>query len=55
MQRYFVNPNNVFDNKIIISDGDYHHITKVMRMKDGDNVICCDGKLKVCNFTNYNK
>ena len=43
MQRYFVDPNNVFDNKIIISDSDYHHITKVMRMKDGDNVICCDG------------
>lgn len=43
MQRYFVNPSNVFDNKIIISDSDYHHITKVMRMKDGDNVICCDG------------
>lgn len=43
MQRYFVDPKNVFDNKIIISDSDYHHITKVMRMKEGNNVICCDG------------
>lgn len=43
MQRYFVNPENVFENKIIISDSDYHHISKVMRMKVGDSVICCDG------------
>ena len=43
MQRYFVNLENVFENKIIISDSDYHHITKVMRMKEGDSVICCDG------------
>ena len=43
MQRYFVDPNNIYDNKIVISDSDYHHITKVMRMKEGNSVICCDG------------
>lgn len=43
MQRYFVNPENVFDNKVIINNSDYHHITKVMRMKEGNKVIVCDG------------
>ena len=43
MQRYFVDSKNILDNKIIISDSDYHHITKVMRMKEGNSVICCDG------------
>ena len=36
MQRYFINKENVFGNKVIISDSDYHHITKVMRNKIGD-------------------
>ena len=43
MQRYFVDPNNVYENKVIITDGDYHHITKVMRMKEGNNVLVSDG------------
>lgn len=43
MQRYFVNPENVSDNKVIINNSDYHHITKVMRMKEGNSVIVCDG------------
>ncbi len=42
MQRYFINKENVFGNQIIINDSDYHHITKVMRMRLGDKVIVCD-------------
>ena len=39
MQRYFVNKNQVNDNQIVIKGDDFHHITKVMRMKETDKVI----------------
>lgn len=39
MQRYFVDMSQIFDKKIVITGDDYHHITKVMRMKVGDNLI----------------
>ena len=39
MQRYFVNEMNE-DNQFIISDEQYHHIVRVMRMKQDDKIIC---------------
>ncbi|MBY0122343.1 16S rRNA (uracil(1498)-N(3))-methyltransferase [Bacillus sp. S/N-304-OC-R1] len=41
MQRYFVNhsPN---ENLYSILGDDYHHIVRVMRMKEGDQLICVD-------------
>lgn len=44
MQRYFVDPSNFFDDKAIIVGDDVHHITKVLRYKIGDKVICCDNQ-----------
>ncbi len=46
MQRYFVNPNNFLDDKVIIVGDDVHHILKVLRYKAGDKVICSDNQGK---------
>lgn len=39
MQRYFVDDNQIKDNRIWMTDGDYHHISHVMRCKRGDELI----------------
>ncbi len=45
MQRYFVEK---FDeNGFIIDKDDQHHIKKVMRMHDGDQIICIDNNQRV--------
>ncbi|MEH7124085.1 16S rRNA (uracil(1498)-N(3))-methyltransferase [Bacillus sp. JJ1532] len=41
MQRYFVNQSAI-DNCFTITSDDYHHIVRVMRMKEGDQLICVD-------------
>ncbi|WP_017755838.1 16S rRNA (uracil(1498)-N(3))-methyltransferase [Calidifontibacillus oryziterrae] len=41
MQRYFVNIDQIVDAKVIIGKEDAHHILHVMRMKQGDQIICC--------------
>ncbi|MBM7569616.1 16S rRNA (uracil(1498)-N(3))-methyltransferase [Aquibacillus albus] len=41
MQRYFIAADNwKADNHIVLSANDYHHITRVMRMTEGDKIIC---------------
>ena len=48
MQRYFAKE---FNNKIILHDGDIHHIRNVMRMKIGDFVeIVYDNKVYICKL-----
>ncbi|MBT2690475.1 16S rRNA (uracil(1498)-N(3))-methyltransferase [Bacillus sp. ISL-47] len=41
MQRYFVEESAI-DNRFNILGEDRHHISKVMRMKEGDKIICVD-------------
>ncbi|MBP2241680.1 16S rRNA (uracil1498-N3)-methyltransferase [Cytobacillus eiseniae] len=41
MQRYFVNQPSI-DNRFTITNEDVHHIIRVMRMKEGDQIICVD-------------
>ncbi|MBO9129590.1 16S rRNA (uracil(1498)-N(3))-methyltransferase [Bacillus sp. 165] len=41
MQRYFIEESAVENNNIIITGDDAHHIAKVMRMKHGQEIICC--------------
>lgn len=41
MQRYFV-LEKITTDKVIINNDDYHHMTKVMRMKVDDFVYLCD-------------
>lgn len=44
MQRYFVLKDQIKNNEqIVISGDDYHHIVRVMRMNEGDEVICSNG------------
>ncbi|MFC3882976.1 16S rRNA (uracil(1498)-N(3))-methyltransferase [Bacillus songklensis] len=44
MQRYFVKNEQLNDNKVTIDSEDARHITRVMRMSEGDKVICCNEK-----------
>lgn len=50
LQRYFVKKQQINENKIQISGDDAHHISRVMRMKPGDPIICCteDGQVAKC-------
>ncbi len=43
MPRFFVEPEQVGGNKIIIEGKDVNHITKVLRMKIGDELTVSDG------------
>lgn len=52
MQRYFVE--NFNENGFKMSSYDLHHIKKVMRMKNGDNIICINESRQVflCRIVN---
>ncbi|WP_026584464.1 16S rRNA (uracil(1498)-N(3))-methyltransferase [Bacillus sp. J33] len=49
MQRYFTE-SSAINNRFAILDEDFHHIVKVMRMREGDQIICVDphGKSAIC-------
>ncbi|MBA4535882.1 16S rRNA (uracil(1498)-N(3))-methyltransferase [Bacillus aquiflavi] len=51
MQRYF--NTEIKENSFYISGDDFHHISKVMRMKIGDHIICVtnDGRSAICSIT----
>ena len=51
MQRYFVNE-TINEGRFFISDDDFHHIVRVMRMKVGDQIICVDShnKSAICQI-----
>ncbi|MBY6035432.1 16S rRNA (uracil(1498)-N(3))-methyltransferase [Fictibacillus nanhaiensis] len=44
MQRYFVPSVSWENDRVYLKDEDAKHISKVMRMQAGDNIICCDNK-----------
>lgn len=49
MQRYFAE--NLKDETFFISPDDKHHILKVMRLKEGDEIICVyQGKSALCSI-----
>jgi 16S rRNA (uracil1498-N3)-methyltransferase len=52
LQRYFVKQ-RAKDNRFFIKEEDRHHISKVMRMAAGDEIICVDSdnKSAVCRIT----
>lgn len=45
MQRYFIPSDQWKDDTVTIIDDDYHHIVNVMRMKEGQSVICSSNGL----------
>ncbi|MGM0900132.1 MAG: 16S rRNA (uracil(1498)-N(3))-methyltransferase [Bacillota bacterium] len=51
MQRYFVNGPSK-DSRFYIEGEDYHHIVRVMRMKQGDQIICVspNGESAICEI-----
>jgi 16S rRNA (uracil1498-N3)-methyltransferase len=44
MPRFFVNKNNIEENRILIDGSDAHHIARSLRMAEGDEAIVCDGE-----------
>nr|WP_226036948.1 16S rRNA (uracil(1498)-N(3))-methyltransferase [Aquibacillus saliphilus] len=53
MQRYFVSESNwSTDDVVTITGNDVHHITRVMRMDKGDEIICnhLDGRSATCTI-----
>ncbi|MCA0982700.1 16S rRNA (uracil(1498)-N(3))-methyltransferase [Halobacillus yeomjeoni] len=40
MQRYFIELDNWKENSILITGDDVHHIARVMRMTEGDELVC---------------
>lgn len=57
MQRYFIPSSGwLSDETIEIKDGDHHHIANVMRMQNGDEIICChpDGRSALCEIAEIN-
>lgn len=44
MNRFFVESNNVMDDEIIVTGEDVQHISKVLRLRQGDRIMLCDGE-----------
>lgn len=52
MQRYFA---NIIDNKVILDDGDVHHLLNVMRAKEGTEIeIVSNNKAYLCEVKTTN-
>lgn len=44
MSRFFVPRENIKEDTIIINSDDVSHISRVLRLTTGDEIICCDGQ-----------
>ena len=44
MNRFFVKSENIKNDEITIFGEDVQHISKVLRLQNGDNIILCDGE-----------
>ncbi|MBP5410627.1 MAG: 16S rRNA (uracil(1498)-N(3))-methyltransferase [Lachnospiraceae bacterium] len=44
MPRFFVDPDSVHGDEIIVTAGDYNHIRNVLRMHIGEPITVCDGQ-----------
>lgn len=43
MPKFFVLPENITENSLVIDNEDVNHITRVLRLKEGDQIEVCDG------------
>jgi 16S rRNA (uracil1498-N3)-methyltransferase len=48
MPRFYVEPSQISDNAIRITGSDVNHIRNVLRMKQGEEIIICNGQGKDC-------
>ena len=57
MQKYFINENIELNKSFKIESSDQYHIEKVMRNKNGDQIICVDLKhiQYLCSIENVQK
>ncbi|MGI6705269.1 MAG: 16S rRNA (uracil(1498)-N(3))-methyltransferase [Clostridia bacterium] len=46
MHRFFIDEQEIVDNRVLITGGDAHHIHKVLRLAKGAEIFLCDGKGK---------
>ena len=44
MHRFFINTDNIKKDRIVITGEDVSHISRVLRLKFGDEIILCDGQ-----------
>ena len=44
MSRFFIPREHISENQITVTGEDTVHITKVLRLKKGDTLTCCDGQ-----------
>ncbi|UFU01389.1 16S rRNA (uracil(1498)-N(3))-methyltransferase [Radiobacillus kanasensis] len=53
MQRYFIAKEHWMGDHVLIEGEDVHHIVRVMRMKEGDKIVCNqpNGRAAVCQIT----
>ena len=42
MHKFFVDPSFIESENIKITNDDAHHISKVLRLKENDEIIVCD-------------
>ncbi|WP_226656819.1 16S rRNA (uracil(1498)-N(3))-methyltransferase [Pseudalkalibacillus hwajinpoensis] len=52
MQRYFISKSQLHQDHVMIEGEDVKHISRVMRMTAGDQIICCteDGESAICEI-----
>jgi 16S rRNA (uracil1498-N3)-methyltransferase len=59
MYNFFVNESERKGNSFIITESDFNHISNVLRMKSGDEIlVSCDGQASLCKieiFSDYVK
>lgn len=57
MQRYFITDEQFNNGNIVITNSDVHHMRDVMRMAEGDNVVCTtlSGKSYTCEIAFLDK
>lgn len=48
MHRFYVNPEQIIGDTVIINGSDVNHIKNVLRMKQGDEMVICNGQGKDC-------
>ncbi len=55
-RRFFVDEKNIFEDKIVIQGNEHNHISKVLRMKTGDEILVSSNNFEfVCVIKNIEK
>ena len=57
MARFFIDKNNISEKSILINGDDVLHISRVLRMREGDTLTLCDGEKNdyLCEIASISK